>query len=114
AVRTASRIGLAIAASVGLLFVAIPTQLLALFGMEQPDVVRIGVQLLGFLSISGLFITTALTNTGGLQGTGDNDAEKEEENSHELSIRWTFYLFIVSGVPAGFLTAARPFSFAGS
>ena len=42
-----------------------------LFGMEEPDVVRIGVQLLGFLSISGLFITTALTYTGGLQGTGD-------------------------------------------
>lgn len=71
AVRSASHIGLGIAAGVGVLFLAIPTQLLALFGMEQPDVVRIGVQLLGFLSISGLFITTALTYTGGLQGTGD-------------------------------------------
>jgi Na+-driven multidrug efflux pump len=27
--------------------------------------------LLGFLSVSGLFITVALTYTGGLQGTGD-------------------------------------------
>ncbi len=71
AVRTASHFGLAIAATVGVLFLAIPAQLLALFGMEQPDVVRIGVQLLGFLSLSGLFITTALTYTGGLQGTGD-------------------------------------------
>jgi Na+-driven multidrug efflux pump len=29
------------------------------------------VQLLAYLSISGLFITVALTYTGGLQGTGD-------------------------------------------
>ncbi len=71
AVRTASRFGLGIAATVGVFFLAIPAQLLALFGMEQPDVVRIGVQLLGYLSLSGLFITTALTYTGGLQGTGD-------------------------------------------
>jgi len=33
--------------------------------------VRIGVQLLHVLSISGLLIATALTYTGGLQGTGD-------------------------------------------
>ena len=32
---------------------------------------RLGVQLLGFLSVSGLFVTVALTYTGGLQGTGD-------------------------------------------
>src|SRR6059036_3354700 len=31
----------------------------------------LGVQLLGFLSVSGLFVTVALTYTGGLQGTGD-------------------------------------------
>ena len=31
----------------------------------------IGTQLLGYLSISGFFITVALTFTGGLQGTGD-------------------------------------------
>ena len=35
------------------------------------DVVRLGRQLLQFLSVSGLFITVALTYTGGLQGTGD-------------------------------------------
>ena len=33
--------------------------------------VRLGTQLLRFLSVSGLFITVALTYTGGLQGTGD-------------------------------------------
>jgi Na+-driven multidrug efflux pump len=53
------------------LFLAVPGRLLALFGMDDPLVVGIGTQLLGFLSVSGLFITVALTYTGGLQGTGD-------------------------------------------
>ena len=39
--------------------------------MTEPVVVQIGTQLLRVLSISGLFITVALTYTGGLQGTGD-------------------------------------------
>ena len=39
--------------------------------MHDPAVVEIGVQLLRVLSVSGLFIATALTYTGGLQGTGD-------------------------------------------
>jgi Na+-driven multidrug efflux pump len=39
--------------------------------MDEPVVVNIGVQLLGFLSVSGLFVTVALAYTGGLQGTGD-------------------------------------------
>ena len=71
AVHVSNRFGLAIAAVVGVLFLLIPAQLLALFGMRDPEVVRIGIQLLAFLSVSGLFITTALTYTGGLQGTGD-------------------------------------------
>jgi len=49
----------------------IPRVLLGLFGMNDPDVVAIGIQLLGFLSVSGFFITVALAHTGGLQGTGD-------------------------------------------
>ncbi|MBI4521935.1 MAG: MATE family efflux transporter, partial [Gemmatimonadetes bacterium] len=71
AVQVASRIGLGVAAFVGLLFLAIPRLLLGLFGMDDPVVADIGVQLLGFLSVSGFFITVALTYTGGLQGTGD-------------------------------------------
>jgi len=39
--------------------------------MRDPVVVDIGVQLLRVLSVSGLFITVALSYTGGLQGTGD-------------------------------------------
>ncbi|HUG27967.1 MAG TPA: MATE family efflux transporter [Gemmatimonadales bacterium] len=71
AVSTASRLGLGIAATVGLMFVTMPRVLLGAFGMTDPTVVTIGVQLLGFLSVSGFFVTVALTYTGGLQGTGD-------------------------------------------
>ena len=71
AVKVASRIGLGIATIVGVMFLTIPETLLGAFGVARPEVVRIGVQLLAYLSISGLFITTALTYTGGLQGTGD-------------------------------------------
>ena len=45
--------------------------LLAAFGMTDPLVLSIGRQLLVYLSVSGLFITVALSYTGGLQGTGD-------------------------------------------
>ena len=71
AVHVAAGLGLGLAAAIGVLFVAIPRALLGIFGMTDPVVVGIGVQLLGFLSISGLFVTVALTYTGGLQGTGD-------------------------------------------
>lgn len=71
AVHVAARISLVTAAAVGLLFLLIPRQLLAVFGMNEPIVVEIGVELLRVLSLSGLFISVALTYTGGLQGTGD-------------------------------------------
>ena len=88
-----------IAATVGVLFVVIPTQLLALFGMRDPAVVQIGIQLLAFLSVSGLFITTALTYTGGLQGTGDTKSP--------------LYISLISqfAVPIGYMSivqATRP------
>jgi len=70
-VRVASQIGLAAAAVVGVAFVVAPEYLLAAFGMTDPLVLSIGRQLLGYLSVSGLFITVALSYTGGLQGTGD-------------------------------------------
>jgi putative MATE family efflux protein len=71
AVHAAARIGFLGAAAVGALFLLIPRQLLAVFGMNEPGVVDIGVGLLRVLSLSGLFIAVALTYTGGLQGTGD-------------------------------------------
>ncbi|HSR14304.1 MAG TPA: MATE family efflux transporter, partial [Gemmatimonadales bacterium] len=71
AVRVASRIGLGITAVMVTLYLTIPRYLLAVFGMTDPDVVGIAVQLLRFLSVSGFFISVALAYTGGLQGTGD-------------------------------------------
>ena len=70
-VHAAATVGLGLAAAIGVLFITIPRSLLSLFGMTDPVVVGLGVQLLGFLSVSGLFVTVALTYTGGLQGTGD-------------------------------------------
>ncbi len=70
-VHVAAGIGLGLAAAIGVLFLTIPHWLLGLFGMTDPVVVGLGVQLLRFLSVSGLFVTVALTYTGGLQGTGD-------------------------------------------
>ena len=70
-VRVASRIGLGVAAVIGALFVIIPQYLLAIFGMTDPLVLSLGQTLLAYLSVSGLFITVALSYTGGLQGTGD-------------------------------------------
>jgi Na+-driven multidrug efflux pump len=71
AVHTAARIGLAMAAGIGVFFLFIPELILGAFGLDEPRVVEIGSQLLRVLSLSGLFIAVALTYTGGLQGTGD-------------------------------------------
>ena len=70
-VHHASRIGIMVAAIVGLMFVAMPHALLGLFGATEPDVAMLGESLLTYLAVSGFFITTALVFTGGLQGTGD-------------------------------------------
>jgi putative MATE family efflux protein len=71
AVSVAARIGLVGAALFGSMYAIIPEALLAVFGLTEPVVAGIGVELLYFLSVSGFFITVALTYTGGLQGTGD-------------------------------------------
>jgi len=71
AVHIAARYGLSGAAFIGFFFLFMPRQLLAIFGMNEPAVVEIGVELLRILSVSGLLIAVALTYTGGLQGTGD-------------------------------------------
>jgi putative MATE family efflux protein len=94
-VHVASRYGLGVALAVGAMFLLIPGYLLALFGMTDPLVLTLGRQLLGFLSISGLFITVALSYTGGLQGTGDT--------------RSPLYISIISQVvvPLGLCTAIQ-------
>jgi Na+-driven multidrug efflux pump len=70
-VHVAAGLGLGVAAFVGALFLAVPGFLLGLFGMTDSTVLSLGTRLLAFLSVSGLFVTVALTYTGGLQGTGD-------------------------------------------
>ena len=70
-VHVAARIALAGAAFVGFFFLFFPRVLLGIFGMTDPTVVEIAVQLLRILSLSGLLIAVALAYTGGLQGTGD-------------------------------------------
>jgi putative MATE family efflux protein len=70
-VAVAARIAFVGAAAIGAIFFLVPRQLLAIFGMDEPAVVELGVELLRVLSVSGLFIAVALTYTGGLQGTGD-------------------------------------------
>jgi len=71
AVHVAAQFGVLGAALLGVFFLFLPRQLLGVFGMNDPAVLEIGTQLLRVLSVSGLFITIALTYTGGLQGTGD-------------------------------------------
>jgi len=70
-VLVAAKVGVCVAAVIGALFVLVPQYLLAVFGMTDPTVLQLGRTLLAFLSVSGLFITVALSYTGGLQGTGD-------------------------------------------
>jgi putative MATE family efflux protein len=84
AVESASRIALAVAAFIGVLFLLIPRALLGVFGMGEPVVVELGVQLLRYLAVSGLFVSVALTYTGALQGTGDT--------------RSPFYISVVSQI----------------
>jgi Na+-driven multidrug efflux pump len=71
AVRVASHFGLLIAGIIGFIFLVGSDHLLGFFGLSDPTVLMLGRQLLRYLSVSGLFVTVALTYTGGLQGTGD-------------------------------------------
>jgi len=56
---------------IGFFFLFFPRLLLQVFGMQEPAVVEIAVQLMRVLSLSGLLVSVALAYTGGLQGTGD-------------------------------------------
>ena len=71
AVHAAARFGMLGATFIGFFFFFFPAQLLAIFGLVDPPVVEIGTQLMRVLAFSGIFISVALTYTGGLQGTGD-------------------------------------------
>src|SRR5258708_20069466 len=66
-VHVAAGLGVALAAAIGVVFLTFPRALLGLFGMTDPVVVGLGVQLLGFLSVSGLFVPSPLTYSRALQ-----------------------------------------------
>jgi putative MATE family efflux protein len=70
-VNVAAGFGLSLAAGIGASFLLVPNELLGIFGMNDPVVVSLSVELLRYLAVSGLFVTVALAYTGGLQGTGD-------------------------------------------
>ncbi|MFV0390151.1 MAG: MATE family efflux transporter [Pyrinomonadaceae bacterium] len=71
AVRTAARFALAVAVALGVIYFFFAGQLLAIFGLTGSHVTELGVSLLRVLAVSGLFVSVALTYTGGLQGSGD-------------------------------------------
>jgi len=91
--RTALALGSSVALPVGLLFLLIPDRLLGIFGVADPTVLAIGQQLLGYLSVSGVFLLAALVYTGALQGTGDT--------------RGPFYITLISqlALPLGICAA---------
>jgi putative MATE family efflux protein len=91
----AARIGLGVATLVGAAFVAVPAQLLGIFGMTEPHVLAIGAELLRYLTVSGFFVTVALVYNGALQGTGDTKSP--------------FYISLVSqiAIPLGFCAIAE-------
>jgi putative MATE family efflux protein len=71
AATQASALGVALVLPLSAAFSFAPGALLGVFGMQDPAVLALGAQLLGFLAVSAPFLTTALAHTGALQGTGD-------------------------------------------
>ncbi len=68
---TAVAVGLAVTVPLAVSFLLAPRWWLGLFAMNDPQVQRLGVELLAFLSVTSVFMTVALGYTGALQGTGD-------------------------------------------
>ena len=100
AASVASRIGLGVASVVGLAFVAIPRPLLAVFALDTGVAFILGRQLLGYLAVSGFFVTVALTYTGALQGTGDTRSPLYISIVSQLIIPvgWCTYFSVTRGL----------------
>ena len=123
AVQVAAGYGLIIAGVIGVIFLVFSQQLLAFFGLKDPTVVMLGRQLLRYLSVSGLFITVALTYTGGLQGTGDTRSPlfislvaqigvpiglcTYLQATGQLQASWIWLAIVLGHVTRCLLTAAR-------
>ena len=93
-------IGVAFASVAGLAFLLIPRTLLAIFGMDEGIQFELSRQLLSYLAISGLFVTVALTYTGGLQGTGDTKSPLYISIVSQVvvPIGWCVYFQITRGL----------------
>ncbi len=72
AVYWGAAIGFVWAAVFGILYWAIPGQLLNVFDLgQEPEVTELAQNFLRYLSFSGVFVVVMLAFTGGLQGAGD-------------------------------------------
>jgi putative MATE family efflux protein len=87
-VRVASRIGLGVAALVGAMFLLIPGPLLSVFGMTEPLVMSLGRELLAYLSVSGLFITVALSYTEDFRAPATRAARSTSRSCRRSSFPW--------------------------
>lgn len=71
AVYVGAVLGLCWAATLGSMYFLIPEHLLGLFNATDEITLGYGTHFLRYLAISGLFLSTALAFTGGMQGGGD-------------------------------------------
>lgn len=71
AVAVCASLGFCWAMAVGVMFWAIPEQLMGLFDATEDPIFGYGVSLLHWLAFSGLVLAPALALTGGLQGAGE-------------------------------------------
>jgi Na+-driven multidrug efflux pump len=70
AVMLTARMGAVWAAALGVVFWFAPEALIGVFDVKDPHVVTYSVELLHFLTFSGIFLAMGLALTGGLQGAG--------------------------------------------
>ncbi|MEM9293873.1 MAG: MATE family efflux transporter [Acidobacteriota bacterium] len=69
--RISSAMAVTATLPLALFFAFCPRLVLGLFGLDDPEVLTLGSQLLRYLVISAALLPTALCFTGALQGTGD-------------------------------------------
>ena len=103
AVKAAAKIGLVLAGIIGFFYLTVPEFFYSIFGLnDNPLVLQLGVNLLRYLSISGLFITVALAYTGGLQGTGDTRSPMYISIVSQIviPIGYCYYLQMTRGLTA--------------
>ena len=74
AVTLTAQLGALWAASLGVLFWFVPEQLVGVFNATDAHVMEYSVELLHFLTFSGIFLAMGLSFTGGLQGAGHTKA----------------------------------------